>query len=165
MKNLKVIYLLQKKISTSDSDWNRQAGIVIENLEYFSEFLNKLSKKDSQEIIVDIKNKVDSIRYKIANYGKPEKKPSVSNRGRKLGSKNKIKNNKSNIVETKPVETPIEKPVQKTNDIWDEEGEEAISEMEDEIEQLDKTVNILINKIRKLNREVERRREYFENKK
>lgn len=155
---------------------------LVAALDRIDDFLNILSAKDSQKFIKDITSTFPNLNEKINRCGKPE---SIGKRGRPFGSKNKPKDQ----PQIKPVpksepEIDFEKPIQKPDvvepsrgagrpKIYDDkfsaidryryrkEGPEMIQSLESKVKSMDSQVNQIIGRIKKIMKDIDRRKEFF----
>lgn len=155
---------------------------IVFALNRIGDFLNMLSAKDSQKFIKDITSTFPNLTEKINRCGKPE---STGKRGRPVGSRNKPKDQ----PQIKPVPKPepeidFEKPIQKLDvvepsrgagrpKIYDDkfsaidrfryrkEGPEMIQSLELKVKSMDSQVNQIIGRIKKIMKDIDRRKEFF----
>jgi len=173
-------YLKNNTNEPYDTDSN-----LVMALDRIEDFLQKLSKKDSQDIIKDVTNVFPDIKSKIARFGKPEV---AGRRGRPFGSKNKPRAPKDDISIDKVVSAPqvidpvlpepeeiTPQPVKKLGrpkiysdeftsmerSKYKREGPAMIKSLEAKAESLDNEVNLTIARIKKIMADIEKRKKFF----
>jgi hypothetical protein len=149
---------------------------LVAALDRLGDFLNMLSPKESQNFIKSVSATFPQIGAKILRYGKPE---STGKRGRPAGSKNKFKDKETKIdsnIAPEPkrpeIQQPSEpkkrgrKPLQSPlssieRHIYKKEGPEKIQNLETKVKELDLQVDQTIQRIQKIMKDIEKRKNYF----
>lgn len=153
-------------------------------LDHIEDFLQSISKRDSQDIIKDIIKVFPDIQMKISRFGKPEV---PGKRGRPAGSKNRPKSDKEvemdidiSMPKSEPElslepETPIQatpkklgRPKMYDDDLtgierskFRKEGPAMIKSLEAKVESLDNQVNMTIARIQKIMADIDKRKKFF----
>ena len=157
------------------------ANDLVENLWLMDTFLNRLDQKESANFIKSVLTSFPSIVSKILRYGKPEP---TGKRGRPAGSKNKPKLKDDSDVtmkfssiktEVPPPPTESPKPLKRAGrpKIYDDEftamerskyrreGTAMIQSLESKVKSLDNEVDIIIQRIKKIMKDIDKRKKFF----
>lgn len=151
-------------------------------LDHIEDFLQSLSKRDSQDVIKDIMISFPEIRAKISRFGKPEV---AGKKGRPAGSKNSPKIDKGLDIDvslsTPKISEPeisidpspvtpkrAGRPKMYNDDFtamerskYKKEGPAMIKSLEAKVESLDNEVNMTIARIRKIMADIDKRKKFF----
>lgn len=164
-------YLQQNTNEKIDSD--SDIVMAIDQLKFF---LNSLNKNESQKILSDIFEKFPDLKTKALRFGKPEP---TGKRGRPVGSKNKPKTEPKiepeiDIMKTAVRQDTTSEPLRKGRPkLYDDnltsaerakykkEGQAMIKSLESKAESLDNQVDIIINRIKKIMTDVDKRKKFF----
>lgn len=170
-------FIKYKTTEKKDSDED-----LVSALYRIDDFLNLMPAKQSQDFIKSVSTTFPKIAFKISRFGKPE---TLGKRGRPFGAKNKIKK-----VDYRPepelditkgkIEPQTIKPTLSQSEpkkrgrksldspftaierhIFKKEGPEKIEKMETRVKELDSQVNQTIQKIQKMIRDIDRRKNFF----
>ena len=164
-------YLQQNTNEKIDSDSD-----IVMSIDQLKFFLNSLKKNESQKILSDIFEKFPDLKAKASRFGKPEP---TGKRGRPVGSKNKPKTEPKiepeiDIMKTAVPQDPTSEPLRKGRPkLYDDgltsaerakykkEGQAMIKSLESKAESLDNQVDIIINRIKKIMTDVDKRKKFF----
>lgn len=168
--------------NNTNSEYETDSNLVMA-LDHIEDFLQSLSKRDSQDIIKEIGFTFPDIKQKIARFGRPEE---PGKRGRPLGSKNKPKEPSSDDINIeKTIEKPevikpeVTEPVRTSTprvgrpkiysdeftamerSKYKREGPAMIKSLEAKAESLDNQVSLTIARIKKIMSDIEKRKKFF----
>lgn len=151
-------------------------------LDHIEDFLQSLSKRDSQDVIKDIMISFPDIKAKISRFGKPEV---AGKRGRPVGSKNIPKVDRGLDIDISLSSPKISEPEVSDEPImtspkragrpriynddftamerskYKKEGPAMIKSLEARVESLDNEVNMTIARIKKIMADIDKRKKFF----
>lgn len=170
-------FVKHKTTEKKDSDED-----LVSALYRIDDFLNLMNPKQSQEFIKKVIDIFPIIGLKISRFGKPE---TSGKRGRPFGSKNKIQKvdyqtepelditkgrpspqiDEPQITQSEPKRRgrkPLDSPFTAIErHIFKKEGPEKIEKMETKVKELDSQVNQTIQRIQKMIKDIDRRKNFF----
>jgi hypothetical protein len=182
MKGLRWAPKFREYIKNNTREPYETESNLVMALDHIEDFLQSLSKRDSQDVIKDIMISFPDIRAKISRFGKPEV---AGKRGRPAGSKNTPKTDREFDVDVTLSKPKISEPEVSSDPIsvtpkrigrpkmynddftaierskYKKEGPAMIKSLEAKVESLDNEVNMTISRIRKIMSDIDKRKKFF----